>query len=373
MSVNPYTHDVRLVIRGGGYSLLERKLFKCIAVIYSHGGHGDHFARVHHTKFGVNNEGGVTRSGAINAGIGGKYKGYIYVSRDRVQGVKSDGYKVTDLGIQELKKHVRLKFIESPLSKIEVGEEFLKAAKTELPIASTHRKILKTLNLSENFSLEALSSDKLETLEFFRCYRRCLQGAFRFTVDDQQRIHYPLTFLKKTLRPLVTLEGSGGRPLAEVDIKSCGAQMMLKAGLVHPDEVGQWAKCIFDNQFYEYIKGNPGNREEAKRGVNAAFNGSRKEYWRLLRERFPKTTAGLKRKTGLKLMSIESLVMNPLFEQLSSEGIRLLRLHDSFLCRVDDQEYIASAMRDAGLATDLAKPTLERLMEKHPEASKINH
>ena len=42
--------------------------------------------------------------------------------------------------------------------------------------------------------------------------------------------------MAKGLRKLISLDQDGGEPLVEVDIKSSNPQMMLKAGLVHPNE-----------------------------------------------------------------------------------------------------------------------------------------
>ena len=102
--ISPDTHEVVFKIRGSGFSLLERKMFKCMAVICDRGGTGNKFARIRNTDFGVNNNGGVTRAQAIQAGIAGDYKGYILIQPGYLQGKYSKGYLVTKLGREKLKK-----------------------------------------------------------------------------------------------------------------------------------------------------------------------------------------------------------------------------------------------------------------------------
>ena len=363
--ISPNTHEVIFKVRGKGLSLLERKMFKCMAVIYVHGGHGDRykFAKIHHNKFKVNNNGGVTRAQAIFQGIAGEYKGFIEVQPGYLQGEYSKGYRVTKLGIKELRKVLEISLKEAPLSEKEVN----KTNNADGPLEAIHRENLLGLNLSDQFPIEGLLPDALETLEFYRRYRQSKGGFGRFSKDKNNRIYHPITNLRRTQRPLVTLEAEGGAPLAEVDIKCSGAQMMLKAGMVHPSEKEKWTRCIHQDQFYEYIWRDHIPRSNAKKSVNAAFNGSRGKGWRRMLMLFPETTGALERQTGLDLMKTESLVMNSLFERFTIEGISLLRLHDAFLCRIDDQAYIASVMKDMGIATDLAQPAMNKLMEIYKE------
>ena len=85
--ISPNTHEVIFKVRGSGLSLLERKMFKCMAVICERGGTGDNWARIRHTDFKVNNNGGVTRAQAIQAGIGWRvYRGYIQIQPSYLQG-----------------------------------------------------------------------------------------------------------------------------------------------------------------------------------------------------------------------------------------------------------------------------------------------
>ena len=171
--------------------------------------------------------------------------------------------------------------------------------------------------------------------------------------------------MKRVLRPLVTLEEEGGQPLAEADIKCSGAQMMLKAGLVAPEEKEKWADLIYNDQLYEYIWQNTLHRSKAKKGVNAVFNGSRgKSYQRMMRV-FPRTTATLEKQIGIDLMKMESEIMNSLLEKMTNKGIPLLRLHDAFLCREADKKQVSQVMKTAGIATDHDKPSLSMLMSMY--------
>ena len=363
--ISPDTHEVRVRIKPKGLNSLERKMFRCMAVIYAHGGHGsrDKFAKIHHSKFQINHNDGITRAQAIFEGVAGKYKGFIQVQPGYRQGEYSKGYRVTKLGIKELRKVLEISLKEAPLS----GGEDNKTNEADSLLEAIHRKNLLGLNLSNQFPIEGLLPDALETLEFYRRYRQSKGGFGRFSLDKNNRIYHPITNLRRTHRPLVTLEAEGGAPLAEVDIKCSGAQMMLKAGMVHPSEKEKWTRCIHQDKFYEYIWGDYIPRSKAKKSVNAAFNGSKGKGWRRMLMLFPETTGALKKQTGLDLMKTESLVMNSLFEMFTAEGVPLLRLHDAFLCRIDDQAYIASVMKDMGIATDLAQPAMNKLMEIYKE------
>ncbi|MDB4479473.1 hypothetical protein N9040_03830, partial [Akkermansiaceae bacterium] len=264
--ISPNTHEVIFKVRGKGLFLLERKMFKCMAVIYKHGGHGkrNRFARIHHGKFGVDNSGGVTRAQAIFQGIAGEYKGFIQVQPGYLQGEYSKGYRVTKLGIKELRKVLEISLKEAPLSEREVN----KTNEADSLLEGIHRKNLLSLNLSNQFPIEGLLPDALETLEFYWRYRQSKGGFGRFSKDKNNRIYHPITNLRRTQRPLVTLEAEGGAPLAEVDIKCSGAQMMLKAGMVHPSEKEKWTRCIHQDQFYEYIWRDHIPRSIAKKSVN---------------------------------------------------------------------------------------------------------
>ena len=363
--ISPNTHEVIFKVRGSGLSLLERKMFKCMAVICERGGTGDNWARIRHTDFGVNNNGGVTRAQAIQAGIGGDYKGYIRIKNGYIQGQQSKGYLVTDRGKNALKKVSKISFREAAIGE---GADDRKKWKQKAPddrLRAIHRETLKAVNLSNQFPPTGELQDPLDTLEFYRAYRRCKGPNTKITSDANGRIYYPLVNMKKGLRPLVTLEEEGGQPLAEVDIKCSGAQMMLKAGLVAPEEKEKWADLIYNDQLYEYIWQNTLHRSKAKKGVNAVFNGSRgKSYQRMMRV-FPRTTATLEKQTGLDLMKMESEIMNSLLEKMTNKGIPLLRLHDAFLCREADKKQVSQVMKTAGIATDHDKPSLSMLMSMY--------
>ena len=363
--ISPNTHEVIFKVRGSGLSLLERKMFKCMAVICERGGTGDNWARIRHTNFGVNNNGGVTRAQAIQAGIGGDYKGYIRIKNGYIQGQQSKGYLVTDRGKNALKKVLKIFFREAAIGE---GADDRKKWKQKAPddrLRAIHRETLKAVSLSNQFPSTGELQDPLDTLEFYRAYRRCKGPNANITSDANGRIYYPLGYMKKGLRPLVTLEEEGGQPLAEVDIKCSGAQMMLKAGLVASEEKEKWADLIYNDQLYEYIWQNGLHRSKAKKGVNAVFNGSRgKSYQRMMRV-FPRTTATLEKQTGLDLMKMESEIMNSLLEKMTNKGIPLLRLHDAFLCREADKKQVSQVMKTAGIATDHDKPSLSMLMSMY--------
>ena len=363
--ISPNTHEVTFKVRGSGFSLLERKMFKCMAVICERGGTGDNWARIHNKKFGVNDNGGVTRAQAIQAGIAGDYKGYIQIKNGYLQGRFSKGYLVTKLGRKELKKVSKLEFREAAIGE---GADDRKKRQQKAPddrLRAIHRETLKGINLSNQFPSTGELQDPLLTSEFYRAYRRFKGPNANITSDANGRIYYPLGYMTKVLRPLVTLEQEGGEPLAEVDIKCCGAQMMLKADLVDPEEKEKWADLIYNDQLYEYIWPNKLSRSLAKRGVNAVFNGSRKKtYERMLRV-FPRTTATLEKQTGIDLMKMESVIMNSLLEKITNKGIPLLRLHDAFLCREADKKQVSQVMKSAGIATDHDKPSLGKLMSMY--------
>ena len=55
--ISPNNHEAVFKISGKGLSLLEREIFKCTAVIYKHGGHGDRdrFVKIHYDVFVIPN------------------------------------------------------------------------------------------------------------------------------------------------------------------------------------------------------------------------------------------------------------------------------------------------------------------------------
>ena len=272
---------------------------------------------------------------------------------------------MTDRGKNALKKVLKISFREAALGEGADDRKKWKQKALDDSLRAIHRETLKGINLSNQFPSTGELQDPLDTLEFYRAYRRCKGPNANITSDANGRIYYPLGYMKKVLRPLVTLEEAGGQPLAEVDIKCSGAQMMLKAGLVAPEEKQKWADLIYNDQLYEYIWQNTLHRSKAKKGVNAVFNGSRgKSYQRMMRV-FPRTTAILEKQTGLDLMKMESVIMNSLLEKITNKGIPLLRLHDAFLCREADKKQVSQVMKSAGIATDHDKPSLSMLMSMH--------
>ena len=89
--ISPDTHEVRIRIIPKGLNSLERKMFRCMAVIYAHGGHGDRgkFAKFHHKKFQINHNDGITRAQTIFEGVAGRYKSFIQVQPGYRQGSAS--------------------------------------------------------------------------------------------------------------------------------------------------------------------------------------------------------------------------------------------------------------------------------------------
>ena len=364
--ISPNTHEVVFKIRGSGFSLLERKMFKCMAVICDRGGTGNKFARIRHTDFGVNDHGGVTRAQAIQAGIAGEYKGYIQIKNGYLQGKYSKGYLVTELGRKELKKVGKLEFKEAALGEGRADKKQRKQKAPDDRLRAIHRETLKGINLSNQFPSTGELQDPLDTLEFYRAYRRCKGPNTNITSDANGRIYYPIGYMKKGLRPLVTLEKEGGQPLAEVDIKCCGAQMMLKTDLVDPEERQEWGKLIHEGQFYRLFSKNERSVSSTKKWVNAAFNGYReRKVWERMVGVFPRTTATLEKQIGIDLMKMESEIMNSLLEKMTNKGIPLLRLHDAFLCREADKKQVSQVMKTAGIATDHDKPSLSMLMSMY--------
>lgn len=107
-----------------------------------------------------------------------------------------------------------------------------------------HYDLLKDIFISEEYYKSTIVKDPINAESFFRSYRASKAGTCHFTTDKNNRIYYSLTNMPKGLRKLISLDCDGGKPLAEVDIKCSNPQMMLKAGLVHPDESLEWAKLI---------------------------------------------------------------------------------------------------------------------------------
>ena len=73
--------------------------------------------------------------------------------------------------------------------------------------------------------------------------------------------------MAKGLRKFISLDQDGGENLVEVDIKCSNPQMMLKAGLVHPDKALEWAVLINKDRFYEQVWGGEIHFGRFRRGM----------------------------------------------------------------------------------------------------------
>ena len=328
--------------------LLERKMYRCMAYIVQRGGFDRKVVRFHNKDFPINNN-GVTRAKSLAAGVSGDYTGFISVYNDYKEGEYSKGYRITKKGMKGLRGALKLKFTKAPIPKV-----------NELPELSFYERIhfenLKKIHLSNEFYNSKSIRDPIFAEQFYRSYRNSRGGTGRFSTDKNGRIYYPLTNMAKGLRKLISLDQDGGEPLVEVDIKCSNPQMMLKAGLVHPDEALEWAVLINKDRFYQKVCGGNSFRASSKRYVNSVFNGSRGKTRSKLLKLFPKSGTNMSKSTGNALMHAESKIMNSVLEELYDEGIIALRLHDAFLCRPTDAPYISSKLEGLGVATNIKRP-----------------
>ena len=244
---------------------------------------------------------------------------------------------MTKKGMKGLRGVLKLNFSKAPIPQV-----------TKLPKLSLHERIhfenLKEIYLSNEFYNSQSIRDPIYAEQSYRSYRFSRGGTGRFSTDKNGRIYYLLTNMAKGLRKLISLDQDGGEPLVEVDIKSSNPQMMLKAGLVHPDKALEWAVLINKDRFYEQVWGGNSFRAISKRYVNSVFNGSRKKTRDNLLKLFPKTWTNMSKETGNTLMHVESRILDSVLEELYDEEIVALRLHDAFLCRPADALYISSKL-----------------------------
>lgn len=324
---------------------LERKMYRCMAYIVQRGGFDRRVARIHNKDFPINNN-GITRAAGTAEGV---HNGFISIYNDFKEGEYSKGYTVTKKGMKGLRGALKLQFSKAPIPKV-----------TKLPELSLHERIhfenLKKVHPSNEFYNSQSIKDPIYAEQFYRSYRASKAGTCRFKTDKNGRIYYALTNMPKGLRKLISLDQDGGEPLAEVDIKCSNPQMMLKAGLVHPDEALEWAVLINKDRFYQKFCGGNSFRASSKKHVNSVFNGSRKKTRAKLLKLFPKTVTDISKETGNTLMHTESRIMNSILEELYNENVVVLRLHDAFLCRSSDALYISSKLERLGVATNLKRP-----------------
>ena len=203
-----------------------------MAYIVQRGGFDGRVTRFHNKDFPINNN-GVTRAVALAEGV---HNGFISAYSKYKEGEYSKGYRITKKGMKRLRGALKLKFTKAPIPQV-----------NKLPKLSLNERIhfenIKKIYLSNEFYNSQSMRDPIYAEQFYRAYRLSRGGTGRFSTDKNGRIYYPLTNMVKGLRKLISLD-QDGEPLVEVDIKCSNPQMMLKAGLVHPDEALRWA--VFD-------------------------------------------------------------------------------------------------------------------------------
>lgn len=354
-NLSPNTHQIKFKINPE-LPLLERKMFRCMAYIVKRGGFSDRKATIHNKDFPVNNNGGITRAAALAEGVSGKYKSFISVNNDFKVGEYSKSYRITQMGLKALRGASKLIFSKAPIP-----------SPRELPKLSVCEQInyenLKKIHLSKEFHSSRTMYDPVYAEQFYRSYRKCKGGTGRLSTDKNGRIYHPLTNMAKGLRKLISFDGDGGEPIVEVDIKCSNPLMMLKTGLVDPDESFEWAKLIHKDRFYQKVNAGNSFRNSSKRYVNGVFNGSNGVVRKKMLQCFPKTVSSLSKATGNLLMQTESKIMNAVLQELYDEDIVVLRLHDAFLCRPSDAKHVSSKLVELGVATNINRPHPYKLME----------
>lgn len=327
-----------------------------MAYIVKRGGFDGRVARIHNKDFPINNNEGIARGAALAAGVSGKYSGFISAYNDFKAGEYSKGYRVTKKGLKGLRRALKLTFSKAPIQEAE-----------EPPKLSVSERInyenLKKIQLSSEFHKSRTMYDPVYAEQFYRSYRKSKGGTGRLSTDKNGRIYHPLTNMVKSLRKLISLDGDGGEPIVEVDIKCSNPLMMLKAGLVHPDEALQWALLIHKDRFYQKVCDGNSFRASSKRYVNSVFNGSKGTTRDKMLKLFPKTVTNMNKATGNHLMQTESKIMNALLKELHNEDVVVLRLHDAFLCRASDAKYVSSKLVELGVATNISRPAPHKLKE----------
>lgn len=330
-------------------------MYRCMAYIIQRGGFDGRVARIHNKDFPINNNGGITRGAALAAGVSGNYSGLISAYNDFKVGEYSKGYRITQKGLRGLRGALKLTFSKAPIQEAE-----------ELPKLTVCERInyenLKKIHLSNEFHKNRAMHDPIYAEQFYRSYRGSKGGTGRLSTDKNGRIYHPLTNMAKGLRKLISLDGDRGEPIVEVDIKCSNPLMMLKAGLVHPDEAHQWALLIHKDRFYQKVCGGNSFRASSKRYVNSVFNGSGGTTRAKMLKLFPKTVTNMSKATGNLLMQTESKIMNSILQELYDGDVVVLRLHDAFLCRPSDAKYISSKLEELGVATNIRRPKPNELM-----------
>lgn len=330
-------------------------MYRCMAYIIQRGGFDGRVARIHNKDFPINNNGGITRGAALAAGVSGNYSGLISAYNDFKVGEYSKGYRITKKGLRGLRGALKSTFSRATLPK--AGKK---------PKLSVYEHInyenLQNIHLSKEFHSSRTMYDPVYAEQFYRSYRKSKGGTGRLSTDKNGRIYHPLTNMAKGLRKLISFDGDGGEPIVEVDIKCSNPLMMLKAGLVHPDEALQWALLIHKDRFYQKVCDGNSFRASSKRYVNSVFNGSRGTTRDKMLKLFSKTVTNMNKATGNHLMQTESKIMNAVMQELYDEDVVVLRLHDAFLCGPSDAKYISSKLEELGVATNIRRPKPNELM-----------
>ena len=353
-TLSPDTHQIKFKINPE-LPLLERKMFRCMAYIIQRGGFDGRVARFHNKDFPINNNGGIARGAALAAGVSGKYSGFISAYNDFKAGEYSKGYRITKKGLRGLRGALKLTFAKALIPEAK-----------EPPSLSIYERInyenLKKIHLSNEFHENRAMHDPVYAEQFYRSYRKSKGGAGRLSTDKNGRIYHPITNMAKGLRKLISLDSDGGEPIVEVDIKCSNPLMMLKAGLVHPDEALQWALLIHKDRFYQKVCSGNSFRASSKRYVNSVFNGSKGITRAKMLKLFPKTVTNMSKATGNLLMRTESKIMNTILQELYDDDVVVLRLHDAFLCNPSDAKYVSSKLEQLGVATNIRRPDPYELM-----------
>ena len=350
-NVSPDTHIFTRTVNPS-LPLLERKMYRCIGKVLERGGLGNRFVRIHNKDFPGNNSGGVTVGRAKSEAVSRKY---ISVNNKFIPGEFSKSYRVTKKGFDSYMANSTKKLKKKPL---ETPQGYPDATLEE----SINGKSLQALELSSEFTKVWKVRSQYDIENFYRAYRLAKEGKVRFTTDEQGRTYHCLTNLKKNYRKYLSFDGHGGEPIAEVDIKTSNPVMLLKGGFVHPEEKELWATWIHQGIFYEQLSNQGTLRNSAKRHINAVFNGSTRKTRRRIAHYFPLTIKCINKSTGLKLMKMESSVMNKALAMFKND-FDVVRLHDAILCAPKNVILVAGYFNYIGLPTNYFECSLEALIE----------
>ncbi len=351
VDVSPNTHIFTRKVNPS-LPLLERKMYRCIQKVLERGGKGNRFASIHNKDFPGNNSGGVTVGRAKAEAV---YRKYISVNNKYKPGERSKSYRVTKRGYDSYMANSTKKLKKVPL---EEPQGYPNATLEE----SINGNSLLQIELSSAYTKGWRVRNQSNIENFYRVYRAAKEGKVHFKTDAQGRIYHCLTNLNKDYRKYFSFDGHGGAPIAEVDIKTSNPVMLLKGGFVHPEEKELWATWIHEGIFYEQLTSKNTHRNSAKRYINAVFNGSNGRARAFISQHFPRTIKGINKSTGLKLMKMESSIMNKALIMFKDD-FPVVRLHDAIFCSPKYAPLLAGYFNYIGLPTNSLKCSLEALME----------